>query len=96
MSSGGMFSTRTGTSRPCPVPGPCSIAAVHSSVVYRGRSKYAAENSASTRSQRASASLIASMKFWPTAQSQASSSTVYPASVSCQATHSAHARSAPA
>ena len=61
--------------RPPPAPAPddparfparARSAAVHSSVVYRGRSKYAGENSASTRSHRASASLIASMKFWPT------------------------------
>ena len=78
------------------MPGTCSTAADHSSVVYRDRSKYAAENSATTRSHRSSASLIAVTKFWPAAQSHTSSSTVYPASVSCQATHSAHARSAPA
>ena len=96
MSSAAMFSTRTGTSRPWSLPGPCSSAAVHSSVVYRGRSKYAADNNATTRSQRLSASLIASTKFCPADQFQASSSTVYPASVSCQATHSAHARSTPA
>ena len=62
------------------MPGTCSNAAVHSSVVYRDRSKYAAENSATTRSHRSSASLIAVTKFWPAAQSHTSSSTVYPAS----------------
>ena len=81
MSSVGTASTRTGTRQPCSLPGPCTSAAVHSSVVYRGRSKYAAENSATTRSHRSSASLIASMKFCPAAQSHTSSSTVYPASI---------------
>ena len=55
----GTSSTRTGTRRPRHAPGTCSAAAVHSSVVYRDRSKYAAENNATTRSQRSSASLIA-------------------------------------
>ncbi len=96
MSVSGTSCTRTGTSRPSPVPGTCSAAAAHSSVVYRDRSKYAVENNATTRPHRSSASLIASMKFRPAAQSHTSSSTVYPASVNCQATHSAHARSAPA
>jgi hypothetical protein len=78
------------------VPGTCNAAADHSCVVYRSRSKYAAENNATTRPQRSRASLIAVMKFCPVAQSQTSSPTVYPAPVNCQATHSAHARSAPA
>ena len=62
-------------------------------MVYRSGSKYAAENSATTRSARASASLIAVTKFRPAAQSHTSSSTLYPASINCQATHSAHAPS---
>ena len=74
----------------------CTVAAAHSSAVYRDGSKYAGDSSASTRSQRASASFIARTKFRPADQSHAASSTVYPPSVSCQATHSAHARSAPA
>ena len=86
--AGGTSSTRIGTRR--------RSAADHSSVVYRDRSKYASENSATTRSARSSASLIAVTKFWPGAQSHTSSSTVYLAASNCQATHSAHARSAPA
>ena len=94
--SAGTASTRTGTSRSAATPGTCTSVADHSSVVYRSGSKYAAENSATTRSARPSAPLIAVTKFRPAAQSHTSSSTQYPASVSCQATHSAHARSAPA
>ena len=41
-------------------------------------SKYAAENSATTRSHRSSASLIAVTKFRPAAQSHTSSSTRVP------------------
>jgi hypothetical protein len=93
--SAGTSSTRTGTSLPWPAPG-TAIAAAHSAAVYRDGSKYATENSATSRSHRSSASLIAVTKFWPAAQSHTSSSTAYPASLSCQATHSAHARSAPA
>jgi hypothetical protein len=92
----GTSSTRTGTSRPCFMSGMCKSAAVHSSVVYRSRSKYAAENSATTRPARSNASLIAVTKLRPAAQSHTSSSTVYPVSINCQATHSAQARSAPA
>ena len=94
--SAGTSSTRTGTSRPAATPGMCTSDADHSSVVYRSGSKYAAENSATTRSARASAPLIAVTKFRPAAQSHTSSSTLYPASINCQATHSAHAPSAPA
>ena len=60
------------------MPGTCTSAADHSSVVYRSRSKYAAENSATTRSHRASASFIAVTKFRPAAQSHTSSSTRVP------------------
>jgi hypothetical protein len=94
--SAGTSSTRSGTNRPCPVPGAFIVAADHSSVVYRDRLKYSANHNATTRVHRSRASLILVMKFSPAAQSHASSSTVYPASVNCQATHSAHARSAPA
>ena len=74
----------------------CTSDKDHSSVVYRSGSKYAAENSATTRSHCPSAPFIAAMKLRPAAQSHTSSSTEYPASSSCQATHSAQARSAPA
>ncbi len=74
----------------------CTSDADHSSVVYRSGSKYAAENKATTRSARARAPLIAVTKFRPAAQSHTSSSTLYPASINCQATHSAQAPSRPA
>src|SRR5262249_29998544 len=90
----GTASTRTGTRRPPSTPGTCSTADDHSSVVYRDRSKYAAENSATTFSHRSSASLMAVTQFRPAAHSHTSSSTRYPAPASCQATHSAHARMA--
>jgi hypothetical protein len=63
MSAAGTSSTRTGTSLLASVPGTCSTATDHSSVVYRDRSKYAAENNATIRSHRSSASLIAVTKF---------------------------------
>ena len=63
---------------PAPCPARAPAAADHSSVVYRDRSKYAAENSATTRSHRSSASLIAVTKFRPAAQSHTSSSTRVP------------------
>ena len=94
--SAGTSSTRIGTNLPSLRPGTFRAAADHSSAVYRDRSKYAAENKATNRSHRSSASLIAVTKLRPTTQSHTSSSTVNPACISCQATHSAHARSTPA
>jgi hypothetical protein len=96
IASGGIFSTRNGTRRPSVMPSARNAAADHSMAVYRDRSKYAAENSATALAHRSSASLMAVTKFWPADQSQTSSSTAYPASVSCHVTHSAHARSPPA
>ena len=88
-------STCTGTNR-CLPSSFLSSAEVHSSVVYRRSSKYAEENSATTRFAASTAPRILVTKFSPTAQSQKSNSTVYPASTKCQATHSAHAWSRPA
>jgi hypothetical protein len=80
----------TGINR-CPPPSVLTNADVHSSVVYRLSSKYAGENSATTRFAAPRARRILVTKFSPVAQSQQSNSTVYPASTKCQATHSAHA-----
>jgi hypothetical protein len=92
----GTSSTLTGTSRSPAAPGTRASDADHSTVVYRSRPKYAAENNATTRSARSSASLIAVAKFRPAGQSNTSSSTLKPALINCQATHSAHTASWPA
>jgi hypothetical protein len=59
-----MSSTRTGASFPFAPPGTCPGEDDHSSAVYCSSSKYAAENTATTRSARASASFMAVMKLW--------------------------------
>nr|WP_107484067.1 hypothetical protein [Streptomyces sp. TLI_55] len=69
--------------------------ASHSIVVKRSGSKYAGEYKANIR-PRSNAAFIFAMKLSPAPQSQQSKSTSRPASRSCQAIHSAHARSAPA
>jgi hypothetical protein len=62
--------------RVCPPSSSVTSAEVHSCVVYRISSKYAGENSATTRFAASTARCILVTKFSPAAQSQQSNSTV--------------------
>ena len=96
ISSGGTSSTRTGTRRPCPARHVHQrrrpLLAWYTGTARNTRPRTAPAPGHSGPAHRSSPARSSGRP----AQSHTSSSTVYPASVSCQATHSAHARSAPA